>query len=357
MPASDARPAGAPVPPPRRPLRCAVVGLGFGRCHARELARMDGAELVAVAELDPAAQGLDLVGFSASLGARGHRDGLRLIAEEELDAVVLAVPPRAREKLIRAAGDAGLALFLEKPFAADRRHAEALARLCSGYPASPVMLDFCLRHLPAVARLRELLAGPLGRPLVVNADLMLPRDDSPGWVGDPADGNGVVNENTCHLFDTLGFLLGEPETVHAEGGAYRGGRLEDGIAVAIGYAGGAAAVLTGGSLGVPALRTPAALTVHAERGQARLTGRDHMFTALEWATAEHTEAVRESWEPLGRGRIASAALRHFVRSVSAGTAPEPGVRDGIGAVGLAMAVRTSLETGGRVPLTRRGGTP
>ncbi|WP_164764727.1 Gfo/Idh/MocA family protein [Streptomyces lydicus] len=354
MPVSDDRTCRTSVPPEGRPLRCAVVGLGFGRCHAEELARMDGADLVAVADLHPESQGLDLDAFSSRLGVRGYRDGLRMIADEELDAVVVAVPPRGRERLVRAAGDAGLAFFLEKPFATDDEHAEALARLCADYPSSPVMLDFCLRHLPAVARLRELLDGPLGRPLVVNADLMLPRDDSPAWVWDPADGNGIVNENTCHLFDTLGFLLGEPLSVHAEGGAYRTRSLEDGIAVAIRYDGGSAAVLTGGNLGVEALRTPVTLSVHTERGQARLTGRDHMFHSLTWATAEHTEPVHEEWDLPSRGRISAAALRHFVQSVGAGVPPVPGVREGVRAVRLAMAVRESLATGTPVAVTCAG---
>ncbi|MDX2938363.1 Gfo/Idh/MocA family protein [Streptomyces ipomoeae] len=337
-----------------RPLRFAVVGLGFGRCHAQEIARMDGAVLVAVADLAPESQGLDLDAFGAELGAKAYRDGRQMIAEEELDAIVLAVPPRGREKLIHEAGAAGLALFLEKPFATDEAHAEALARVCAEYPTSPVMLDFCLRHLPAVVRLRELLDGPLGRPLLANADLVLPRDDSPAWVWDPANGNGIVNENTCHTFDTLGFLLGEPESVHAEGGAYRSGSLEDGIAVTIRYAGGATAVLTGGNLGVPALRTPARLSVCTERGQAVLTGHDHMVNALTWATAEHAEPVQENWELPSRGRISAAALRHFVDAVRAGTRPTPGIPEGIGAVRLAMAVRRSLASGGPVPLLRPG---
>ncbi|MCW1098959.1 Gfo/Idh/MocA family oxidoreductase [Streptomyces sp. RS2] len=338
----------------RRPLRLAVVGLGFGQCHAREIARMDGAVLVAVADLAPESQGLDLDGFAAELGATAYRDGRRMISEEDLDAVVLAVPPGGREKLIRQAGAAGLALFLEKPFATDDAHADALARVCAEYPNSPVMLDFCLRHLPAVARLRELLDGPLGRPLLANADLVLPRDDSPAWVWAPANGNGIVNENTCHTFDTLGFLLGDPVSVHAEGGAYRSGSLEDGIAVTIRYEGGATAVLTGGNLGVQALRTPVHLSVCTERGQALLTGRDHMVNDLTWATEDRDEPVHERWELPSRARISAAALRHFVDSVQAGIRPTPGVPEGTDAVRLAMAVRRSLASGRPVQLFRPG---
>ena len=330
-------------------LRFGVVGLGFGRCHASTIAAEEGMELVAVSDLDPESQGIDLDAYAAGKGARGYRDGLRMIDEEELDAVVLAVPPRGREKLIAAAGDRGLAIFLEKPLATDDDHAVALAGLLAAYPASPVMLDFCLRHLPAVARVGALLDGPLGRPLLVNADLVLPRDDSPAWVSDVGNGNGVVNENTCHLFDTLCLLLGEPMSVHAGGGAYRGGPLEDGVAVVLRFAGGAVATLTGGSLGVPAMGTPATLSVYAEHGQARLTGTDHMFNDLTWATADADAPTRETWPLPPRGRISADALRHFAAAVRAGTAPVPGAADGARAVRVAMAVRVSLTTG--MPVT------
>ena len=345
-------PVSAAVRPPGRgageSVRFGVVGLGFGRCHAKVLSTLPGARLVAVADLDPEAQGIDLEPWAAKLGARGYRDGLRMLAEEDLDAVVVAVPPGARRRLVTAAGERGIAVFLEKPFAVDEAHAEEMTELLDRFPGMPVMMDFCLRHLPAVRRLRELLDGPLGEGLVVNADLLLPRDDSPPWVWDPAAGNGIVNENTCHTLDTLCFLLGEPVSVQAAGGSYLGSPLEDGVAVVLRFASGAAAVLTGGALGARAMRTPATLSVCSRHGQARLTGHDHMFGTLEWATADASEAVHESWPLPGRGEISAAALAHFVAALDRGTVPAPGRDAGVLAVRLAMAVRTALRTGATV---------
>ncbi|MGC0211838.1 Gfo/Idh/MocA family protein [Streptomyces levis] len=330
------------------PVRFGVVGLGFGRCHAKVLSTLPGARLVAVADLDPEAQGIELEPWAAKLGARGYRDGLRMIAEEELDAVVVAVPPAARRRLVTAAGERGLAVFLEKPFAVDDAHAREMTELFDRFPDVPVMMDFCLRHLPAVRRLRELLDGPLGEGLVVNADLVLPRDDSPAWVWDPAVGNGIVNENTCHVLDTLCHLLGRPVSVQAAGGSYLGSPLEDGVAVVLRFASGASAVLTGGALGAQAMRTPATLSVYSRHGQARLTGRDHMFGELEWATADAGTATHESWPLPGRGDISAAALAHFVAALRDGSAHSPGRDAGVLAVRLAMAVRRALATGGSV---------
>ncbi|MBY8885234.1 Gfo/Idh/MocA family oxidoreductase [Streptomyces sp. PTM05] len=332
------------------PVRFGVVGLGFGRCHAKVLASLEGAELVAVADIDPEAQGIDLPAYAAKMGVRGYRDGVRMLQEESLDAVVVAVPPRAREKLVTVAAEHGVAVFLEKPFASDEDHARETSALWRDLPDVPVMVDFCLRHLPAVVRLRELLDGPLGRALVVNADLVLPRDDSPAWIWDTAVGNGVVNENTCHMLDTLCYLMGDPVEVAAAGGSYLGNPLEDGVGAVIRFASGATAVLTGGALGAQALSTPATLSVYSENGQARLTGEDHMFGELTWATADSEEAARESWTLPGRAGISTYALRHFVDALRSRTAPSPGRDAGVLAVRLAMAVRRSLETGASVPL-------
>ncbi|MEW2289152.1 Gfo/Idh/MocA family oxidoreductase [Streptomyces sp. NPDC047841] len=329
-------------------LRFGVVGLGFGRCHAKVLSAMEGVELVAVADLHPEEQGIDLEPWAAKLGARGYRDGLRMLAEETLDAVVIAVPPKSRERLVTAAGERGVAIFLEKPFAADEADSAAMTEVLGRFPGLPVMVDFCLRHLPAVARLRELLDGPLGEGLLVNADLVLPRHDSPAWVWDPAVGNGVVNENTCHMLDTLCFLLGEPVSVQAAGGSYLGSPLEDGVGVVVGFASGATAVLTGGALGAEAMRTPATLSVYSRHGQARLTGRDHMFAGLEWAEAGAEAPVQETWQLPSRGDISAYALAHFAQSLKTGSAPSPGRAAGVRAVRLAVAIREALTSGAAV---------
>ncbi|MDH6115450.1 putative dehydrogenase [Kitasatospora sp. MAP12-15] len=333
------------APEDHEDVRVGVVGLGFGRCHAKVLSTMAGVDLVAVADLDPEGQGIDLEPYAEKLGANGYRDGTEMIRRESLDAIVIAVPPRARARLIAEAGERGVAIFLEKPFATDDEHAREMGELCDRFPDVPIMMDFCLRHLPAVAGLRELLDGPLGEALVVNADLMLPRDDSPPWIWDPANGNGVVNENTCHLLDTLCFLMGEPVRVMAAGKSYLGNPLEDGVAVVITFASGATAVLTGGALGAQAMATPASLSVYTARGQARLTGLHHMFGDLTWATAASAEPTRQSWALPARGAISEYALSHFIGSLRGGTAPSPDRRAGVLTVRLAMAVRRSLETG------------
>ena len=78
------------------------------------------------------------------------------------------------------------------------------------------------RMAPPIIALKELLDdGPIGRPFVVNAEIVMgemPAKTPEHWIWDPDNGNGAINENTCHVFDAICFLLGDPVSLHAYGG-------------------------------------------------------------------------------------------------------------------------------------------
>ncbi len=70
-------------------VRVGLIGLGsMGRNHLRILASMPGARLVAVADPDETA----LAAATAATGALGFAEPLALLAEADLDAVVIAAP-------------------------------------------------------------------------------------------------------------------------------------------------------------------------------------------------------------------------------------------------------------------------
>jgi hypothetical protein len=73
-----------------RSLRVGLAGVGrFGQLHAGVLADLPGVELAALADPDPI--GLARVADRHGVTAR-YRDALELIADDSLDAVVLATP-------------------------------------------------------------------------------------------------------------------------------------------------------------------------------------------------------------------------------------------------------------------------
>ena len=83
-----------------RELRVGLIGLGsMGRNHLRVLGLAERTTLAAVADPDPDA----LAAATAATGAQGFAEPLALIAESDLDAVVIAAPTTTHLPLALAA--------------------------------------------------------------------------------------------------------------------------------------------------------------------------------------------------------------------------------------------------------------
>ena len=216
--------------------------------------------------------------------------------------------------------------------------------------ANPLhMVEFPLRYFPPIVALKELLDdGPLGQPFVVYSEIVMgqaPATTPEHWMWDPDNGNGAINENTCHVFDTFCYLLGKPVSLRAFGANYQGASptLPDGVVANIRFESGTVASVTGGALGTNHLRTPTWLDVYAEKGQALVTGIDHMYDTLTWETFDDSgDPTREHWpNPPLRTLIMRYAIEEFVNSVRTGTQPACDADAGL----KALAVNESMATG------------
>ena len=116
------------------------------------------------------------------------------------------------------------------------------------------------------------------------------------WLWDPQNGNGFFNENSCHLFDAVCYLLGRPVSVMAQATNPMGAPSENAAAITVRFADGAIAALTVGGVGVGAVRQFPRIEVVTANGQARLSGREHIWDRLEWATRDD-ESVRTLLRP------------------------------------------------------------
>jgi predicted dehydrogenase len=115
-------------------LKVGVIGLGFfGSRHARVYQDHPAADLIGVADLDPA-RVAETVGVT---GANGFADYRELLALPELQAVSICLPDRLHEDAAIAAAQAGKAILLEKPLA---HTAEAARRIVAAVERSGVGL-------------------------------------------------------------------------------------------------------------------------------------------------------------------------------------------------------------------------
>ncbi|MCY3831412.1 MAG: Gfo/Idh/MocA family oxidoreductase [Chloroflexi bacterium] len=341
-------------------VRLGIVGMRLGLWHAGAIAEIEGAEIVAVADNVPGklpGPNISLSEWASSLGADAYTDGVDMIQNADIDAVDLCVSPKWRLPLVEAAAARGLPVLLEKPWGTNMAHGQAIAEIIRQTQLLH-MVEFPLRYFPPIVALKELLDdGAIGKPFVVNAEIVMgaaPAKTPEHWMWDPDNGNGAINENTCHVFDTLCYLLGDPVSLHAFGASYHGAapNLPDGAVANIRFESGAVASVTGGALGANALRTPTWLDVYAEKGQALVTGIDHMYDTLTWGRFDDGEPTREHWpNPPLRTLIVRYALEEFVNSVRNGVQSESDASAGLKALALAMAVNESVAAGEPVDLS------
>ncbi len=327
------------------PLRIGVIGLGFGQHHVRTLVNMADAKLVAVADHSFDTPG-GLTAFAARYNANAYRDGLEMMQQERLDAVSICIAPRGREPLLRYAAEHGIPMLVEKPWATNLDHAQRLAALCREHNAT-VMTAFSFRFHPAIVRLRELINGELGEGQLLNGDYLfswVPPAES--WLWDAENGGGFFNENSCHLFDAVCHLLGNPVSVFAQTSNPLNAPGHNAAAVTLRFASGAMAALTLGGIGTSTFRDFPRLDLVTANGQARLHGREHVWESLEWA-ARDSNAVQQITklpEGLGRTRYMDA-FEHFFACIRSGESPTATIEDGIRSVAIAQALDESARTG------------
>src|SRR5688500_3379235 len=136
------------------PLRTAVIGIGhLGRHHARLLAALEGASLVAVVDrLQERAEQA-----AAATGARAVTDYREVL--DDVDAAVIAVPTEIHREIAVPFLERGIAVLVEKPIS--RSIADADAMLAAARKGGAVLgVGHTERHNPAVAAIAPLVTSP-----------------------------------------------------------------------------------------------------------------------------------------------------------------------------------------------------
>ena len=189
-------------------VRVGCVGAGFiAERHLRVLERLPEVDLVAVA--DPAPDRAAAAG--EAYDARGYDDGLEMLANEDLDAVWLCVPPFAHGPLELAAAERGLPFFVEKPLALDLDTALQVAAAVAERQVTTAV-GYHWRHLDVVEQAAALVRD--SPPRLVLGYWLDTTPSAPWWSRREASG-GQVLEQTTHIFDLARALAGEVESVQA----------------------------------------------------------------------------------------------------------------------------------------------
>lgn len=194
-------------------LNIGLIGTGrIGSLHTRNLVRrIPEANLSAVCDIR-----LDVArSVAEELGIRRVvRDYRELLAEKEIEAVVIASSTDTHAFMIKDAALAGKHIFCEKPLALNLQDIdEALAVV--DRTGVKLQVGFNRRFDRSFRRVREIVAsGQIGRPCILH---ITNRDPLPPALDYARSSGGMFLDMSIHDFDMARYQLGEVEEVYAMG--------------------------------------------------------------------------------------------------------------------------------------------
>ncbi len=184
-------------------LRIAVLGVGMmGADHvARITSRISGAHVAVVNDYMPE-KAAEVA--AAVPGARVANDPFDAIADDDVDAILLATPGPTHEKQLLACLEQGKPVLCEKPLTTDSASSLEVARREAALGTPLIQVGLMRRFDPEYQQLKALIdGGELGQPLVMHCVHRNPA------VPPSFDSAMVVRDSLVHEVDVARFLLGE----------------------------------------------------------------------------------------------------------------------------------------------------
>ena len=199
-------------------VRAAIVGIGtWGRNLVTSVqGKSDAIRFVAGATRTPA----KATEFCREQGVRLVPAYEQVLADREVDAVVLATPHSQHAEQIIAAARAGKHVFVEKPLSLEPREAEEAVRACAEHRVT-LAVGYNWRFQPALNEVRQLFhGGTLGKLLHIEGNFCGPsayRFAREHWRQDrdevPAGG---MTGRGVHVVDAMLYLAGPIGSVFAQ---------------------------------------------------------------------------------------------------------------------------------------------
>jgi scyllo-inositol 2-dehydrogenase (NADP+) len=307
-------------------IRLALIGLGkMGISHLAIANSHPDVELVAVCDTN---------GYVASTlnkytGIKVSTDYRQVLAEGNLDAVIIATPPKAHGEMVRAALEQNLHVFCEKPFCLDANEGAELAAIAQDRGLVNQVGYHC-RFVGAFKEAKRLVtSGVLGRIHHVSAEAYGPvvlRPKGASWRVQKSEGGGCLQDYACHAIDLMTYIAGTPD--HVSGTVLNrifSQDVEDEVYTTLHFADGITGQLSSNwsdqsyrkmSTKITLWGTNGRLT--ADRQEVKLFLRDNQVgdSTLKdgWNILYTTELTDEVWYYL-RGEEYSAQIDHFIHCI------------------------------------------
>ena len=347
------------------PLGFAIIGCGMiARFHARALAEVPGAKLVALVSRS-AASGRKMCA-ELSLACDVYEDLAVALRRPDVHGVIVTTPSGAHMEPAVAAAQAGKHVVVEKPLEITLERCDRIidacdkhrVQLCTIFPSRFGDANRALKAAVDTGRFGRLTLGE------TTCKWWRPQSyyDEGGWKGTRAlDGGGALMNQAIHNVDLLLWMMG-PVT-HISGFtatlAHERIEVEDTAVACLRFASGALGVIQATTSVYPGL--PKTIAVHGDRGTAVIEQEDVLRWEFTLETAED-RAVRERFAVktgASGGASNPAAISHvyharqltdLVQALETGRKPLVDGREGRRAVEVILAIYRAAATGQTVAI-------
>jgi predicted dehydrogenase len=314
--------------------------IGAGNLSSRRiypcLRYVDDLVLAAVCDLDEAKARRNARLFGGEAVFADHR---RMLAEGQLDGVVVCVDPQAHEALAIEVMEAGLPVYTEKPPAVTAAGARRMLEV-SRRTGRLCVTAFKKRYAPAYVKAKAIVDSPdFGPPQLLSIDYASGR-----YTNEPGRPRSwFLLDFALHIVDLTRYLFGEVAEVFAWE------RDREGYAVCLRFANGAL-----GTLALTCHRDYAVSTEQVELtgGQGRMMRLANSVELTYWQDREIRAWHSPSFSTAGGDSLVETGfqgeLAAFVAACRGGPEPPSAIASSFRTMLLYEAIKESAEAGGRV---------
>jgi len=319
-----------------KPLRVGILGCGgIGARHAGAAAALpEQMQLVACAGRDEA----KVADFASRFGIQPYTDYERMLSAENLDLLIVALPPSAHEGQVENAARAGVHLLVEKPIALTQSRADSMvqAARAAGIVAA---CGFMYRFGDAVKRWdAAAAAGETGRVGMFIGQFHCNALHADWW-RDRALSGGQMVEQLIHMVDLARHHLGEPQSVYARASNFFHREVDrydsdDTSAIVLGFDDGRIGILNATNGAIPG-KWDKLWQIVGER----MTGR---FTGWNTGLLTHTHGTQRVEEIDTQTDVFIAQLADIARAIREKGRPQVPLAEGAATLRIVLAARQSV---------------
>ena len=338
--------------------RVALLGCGrISRSHFEAIAKVDGLELVAVADSDRGRA--EVVGAEQGVPAFGSLG--EMLSAVPSDLLSVCTPSGLHSLHGIEAARAGRHVLTEKPMAISLESADHLVQACDAAGVHLFVVKQNRLNPPVQLLKRAVDKGRFGRLYMVNVTVRWTRPqeyyDAEPWRGTWEFDGGAIMNQASHYVDLMQWLVGPVESVMAKTATQaRRIEAEDSGAAVMRFRSGALGVLEVNVLTHPR-NLEGSITLLGEKGSVKIGG-TAVNRVEHWAFAEYddddklVEAANTS-PPTVYGFGHEGYYRNVLSVLRGEAKAETDGRAGRKSLELILGIYESARTGREVPLPMR----